>query len=165
MLCLALFVRDGCLVKTGKTGGLFCKTDICYEVWNMHICCIRFSNRYLYWPNRELIGPTNLDKTGFVILSRKGNGVWANIYLFETFKSPSLCSHQKPYTMSVWPNRASVLLNRVSVSSKWRLTLSKKDLYLYQTEPLFELNRASVYVWVYYSYSLCGYVWTLLYTE
>ena len=64
--------------------------------------------------------------------------------------------------MPVWPNRASVLLNRVSVSSKRRLTLSKKDLYRHQTEPLFEPNRASVYVWFYYLYSLCGYVSTLI---
>jgi hypothetical protein len=64
--------------------------------------------------------------------------------------------------LSVWQNRASVLLNRVSVSSKRMLTLAKKDLCLHQTEPLFEPKRASVYVWFYYSYSLCGYVSTLL---
>ena len=38
----------------GKTDGLFCKTDICYEVSNMHMCCIRFSNRLSYRPNRGL---------------------------------------------------------------------------------------------------------------
>ena len=54
-----------------------------------------------------------------------------------------------------------MLLNRVSVSSKRRLTLAKKDHCLHQTEPLFEPNRASVYVWFYYPYSLCGYVSTL----
>ena len=63
--------------------------------------------------------------------------------------------------MFVWPNRASVLLNRVSVSSKRRPTLGKKDICLHQTEPIFEQNRASVYVWFYYSYSLCSYVSTL----
>ena len=63
--------------------------------------------------------------------------------------------------MSAWPNRAPVLLNRVSLSSKLRLSLAKKGLCLHQTEPLLESNRASVYVWFYYSYSLCGYVSTL----
>ena len=64
-----------------KTEDLFCKTYICYKVSNMHMFCIKFSNRYLYWPNRGLIVPTNLDKTNFVILSRKGKGVWGNRYL------------------------------------------------------------------------------------
>lgn len=108
-----------------------------------------------HWSNKSR-------KTGFVILLRKGKGVWGNKYMVQTLKKNlSLCTHQKHYTMSVWPNRASVLLNRVSVCSKQRLTLAKKDLCLYQTGPLFEPNRASVYVWFYYLYSLCGYVSTL----
>ena len=49
----------------GKTKDPFGKTDICYEVLNMYMFGIRFSNRYLFWPNRGLIGPKNLDKTGF----------------------------------------------------------------------------------------------------
>ena len=48
---------------------------------------IRFSHRNLYWPNKSLIGPTNLDKTGFDILSRKRKGVLGNRYLFESLKN------------------------------------------------------------------------------
>ena len=115
-----------------------CKTDICYEVSNMHICCIRFSNRYSYWPNRGLIGPTNLDKTGFVILSRKGKGVWGNRYLFETFKSLSSCSHQKT-------------IHHLCLT-KQGFCIAKQSLCIFQTEahsfkerPLSSSNRASVW--------------------
>ena len=37
----------------------------------MYILGIRFSNRYSFSPNRDLIGLENLDKTGFEILPRK----------------------------------------------------------------------------------------------
>ena len=67
----------------------------------------------------------------------------------------SSCSHWKQCTMSVSINRASVLLNRVSVSCKGRLTLAKKDIRLHQTEPLFEPNKAFVFVWNHFSCSLC----------
>ena len=63
MLCLALFGRYRC--SFGKTEDPFCKTDIWYKLLNMNMFGIRFSNRCLFWPNRGLIGPTNLDKTGF----------------------------------------------------------------------------------------------------
>ena len=42
--------------SVGKTEDPFCKTDMCYEVKNMYMFGIRFSNRYLYWPNKGLIG-------------------------------------------------------------------------------------------------------------
>ena len=61
-----------------------------------------------------------------------------------------MCSCQKRYTMPLSPNRASVLLYRVSVSSKQRLTFTKKYICLHQTEPLFEPNRTSAYVWCCY---------------
>ena len=48
----------------------------------------------------------------------------------------------------VSPNRASVLLKRVSVSSKQSPTLAKKDLCLHQTGPLFQPNRASIYCFI-----------------
>ena len=51
--------------------------------------------------------------------------------------------------MSVSTNRASGLLNSVSVSCKLKLTLAKKDIRLHQTEPLFEQKKAFVYVWNY----------------
>ena len=86
--------------------------------------------------------------------------VCGHIYLFESLKTMSLCSHQKQYTISVSTNRASVSIIRVSISSKRRLTL-KKTICLHQTEPLFEPNRAFVYDWNHYSYSLCGVVSTL----
>ena len=58
-----------CLVETdalfGKTWDPLCKTDICYEVLNIYMFGIRFSNIYLFWPNRGLISQKNLDKTGF----------------------------------------------------------------------------------------------------
>ena len=89
--------------------------------------------------------------------------VFGETYIFlKHLKTLSSCSHEKQYTMTVWPNRASVLPNRGSVSSKQRLTLAKKDLCLHQTEPLFEANRASAYVLFYYLYSLCSYVSTLM---
>ena len=113
-----------CLVKTdasfGKTEGLFCKTDICLEVSNMYMFCIRFSNRYLFWSNRGLIYFLNIIK-----------------------KTMLTCSHQKKCTMPVSTKRASVFINRVSISSKQRLTLEKKtsvfikqSLCLSQTRPL-----------------------------
>ena len=109
----------------------------------MHMFCIRFSNRYSYWPNRCLIGPTNLDKTGFVILSTKGKGVWGNRYMFETWKSSVFVFSQKKY-VSVWPNKASVLLFRVlylpNRGSLWQRKTSvfiKQSLCLNQTGHLY----------------------------
>ena len=67
----------------------------------------------------------------------------------------------KQCNMSVTTNRASMLLNKVSVSAKWRLTLAKKDIRFHQTEPLFEPNKAFVYVWNHFLYSLCGVISTL----
>ena len=124
-----------CLVETdalfGKTEGLFRKTDIGYEVSIMYMFCIKFSNRYS--------GPKKLDKTGFLTCHGKKKVFGeANICL-KHLKTLSLCYCQKQCTMSV---PAPVLLNRVTVSSKQKLTLAKKDLCLYQTEPLFEPNRA-----------------------
>ena len=60
---------------------------VCYQRGLSRLVCIKFSNRYLYWPNRGLIGKTNLNKTGFIILSRKGKGVWGDRYLFKTCKN------------------------------------------------------------------------------
>ena len=58
-----------CSIEThalvGKTDDPFCKTDIWYEILNMYMLSIRFSNRYLFWLYRGLIGSKNLDKTGF----------------------------------------------------------------------------------------------------
>jgi hypothetical protein len=135
MLCLALFGRDRCLF--GKTDDLICKTDICYEVSNMHMHCIRFSNRFSYRPNRGLIGPTNLDKTGFVILSRKGKSAWRNRYLFETFKNSVFVFSLKT-------------IHNVCLT-KQGLCVAKQSLCIFQTEahfckerPLSSSNRASV---------------------
>ena len=66
--------------------------------------------------------------------------VWANIYIFEASKNSVLANNKK--TM----HNVSVLLKIVYVSSKQRLTLAKKNICLHQTEPLFEPNRASVYI-------------------
>ena len=131
-----------CLVETdalfGKTGGLFCKTDSCYELSIMHICCINFSNRYLYWLNRGLIGPTNLDKTGFGILWRKGKCVWWNRYLFETFNKSVFVFSLKT-------------IHHVCLT-KQGLCVAKQSLCIFQTEahsckerPLSPSNRASVW--------------------
>ena len=58
-------------------------------------------------------------------------------------------------------NRASVLLNKISVSSKRRVTLAKKDIRLHQTEPRFEPKEGFVYVLNHYLCSLCNVVSTL----
>ena len=131
-----------CLVGTdalfGKTDGLFCTTDICNEVSNMHMCCIRFSNRFSYRPNRGLIGPTNLDKTCFVILWRKGKGVWGNRYLFETFQ-------KYVFVFSLKTIHHGCL-------TKQGLCVAKQSFCIFQTEahsckerPLSSSNRASVW--------------------
>ena len=60
---------------------LFCKTYICYEVSNMYMFCIRFSNRYSYWPNRRMTGPKNLDKTGFLVLSGGKNPAYGRHWI------------------------------------------------------------------------------------
>ena len=60
-----------------------------------------------------------------------------HIYVFIFF--------QRQCTMSVSPNRASVFLNRVPVSSKQSLAITKKDFCLHQTEFLFQPNRASLW--------------------
>ena len=109
---------------------------------------IRFSHRNLYWPNKSLIGPTNLDKTGFDILSRKRKGVLGNRYLFESLKNSVFVFSSKT-------------IHCVCLT-KQGLCVAKQSICLHQTEPLFEPNRASVYVWFYYSYSLCSYVSTLI---
>ena len=66
------FVRQICVMKcqTCTWFVLGFKTDIC-----------------IGQTEASIIGQTNLDKTGFVIHSWKGKGVWGDIYLFETCKN------------------------------------------------------------------------------
>ena len=103
--------------------------------------CLRFSNRYSDWPNKGLIGPTNLDKTGFVILSRKGKGVWGNGYLFETFKNSVFMFLLKTIHLVCLTKRG--------------LCVIKQSLCIIQTEAHSCKERPL------YMYSLCGYVSTL----
>ena len=119
---------------------------------------------FLTWCSRRVVDHSfHLDWSSDMFC-RKGISKYAKITLYTRKKLIYLFYlhgkyHKRGADVSV--SHKMFALIRVSVSFKQSLTLSKKYLYLHQTEPLFEPNRASVYVWFYYSYSLCGYVSTL----
>ena len=99
--------------------------------------CIRLSNKYLYWPNRGLSGPTNIDKTGFVIPSRKGKGVCENRYLFETFK-------KSVFVFSLKAIHHVCLTKQELCVAKQSLCIFQAKAHSYKERPLSSSNRASV---------------------
>ena len=113
--------------------------------------CIRFSNRYSFWPNRGLIGWKNLDKTGFRYCQGKKNYV----FMFSSKTMQHVCFNK--HCLCVAKQSRCIIQTEAHSCKERHPFFITQSLCLNQTRPscMFEITTSILYVVTSQPWSKC----------